>query len=420
MSSEGSYGQTGADFDPRAAEVRENPPMAHAVASRMCPFHHVKDPEREFWITTDYADIRNNVLRDDVVTDWTFRYGNSLWTYAKNTGIVTDMPEHLFWRKFIGDAVLPSALRRLESRVEQMVDGLIDRMLEKDHGELHEDFALPLAGGVMCILLGAPFENYRLYKHWADEMMIGIYHETDGKRGIRTFEELAAHFGPMIEERREKLAAAGVTEPHPGHVGTILPEGFLSKCVTHQFEGRPFTDMEIFNMCSTLITAGQETTSTLIMNCVWRLLQDRGSLWEALVAEPALAEIAVEESVRLDPPVLGQFRTATQPVEIHGETLPQGAKLMFSLAAANRDEALFERPDEFRLDRSKSELRRHLSFGSGSHMCVGAPLSRMDSRIAVQRLAERLPSLRLEADGSPRRIIPWMNWGINHLEVAWG
>ena len=418
MSSSEYAKTTSYQFDPRDAEVVENPGKAYSELRARCPFHHVKDDKLEFWITSDYDEIKNHVLKDNPVTDWTFKYGNSLVTYAYNTGIVTDMPEHAFWRSFLGQAVAPKPLQAMRPKIEALTNSLLDNMLEKSHGELHHDYALPTTGKVMCMLLGAPLENYELYKHMGDELMIGNYHETEGDRTQRVFKELSAHFAVLVKELRQKLKDAGITEPAPEHVGKVIPEGYLSKCITHKVDGRYFTDMEIFNMCATFLTGGQETSTSLIMNCTWRLLQNR-ELWEQVVANPDLVEIAVEESLRFDPPVLCQFRTSTRPLEMHGQQLPEKAKLMWSIAGANRDPDIFENPDEFRLDRPLATVRKHLAFGAGMHQCIGAALGRMDAQIAMRGLATRLPKLRLIGDGAADRVLPWMNWGRTRLDVAW-
>lgn len=162
---------------------------------------------------------------------------------------------------------------------------------------------------------------------------------------------------------------------------------------------------------------GNETTTSLITNLFWRVLDQR-DLWETLVARPELHAVAVEESLRLDAPVLGLFRTNTREVELHGEVIPERTKAMATFGAANRDPEVFEDPDSFRLDRDLDELRKnHLAFGLGHHFCPGAHLSRLEARIVVERLAARVPTLRL--DGPTTRIPTFLLWGRRTLPVAW-
>lgn len=162
---------------------------------------------------------------------------------------------------------------------------------------------------------------------------------------------------------------------------------------------------------------GAETTTSLLTNILWRLLEVP-ERWERLRAEPSLIPVAVEESLRFDPPTLGTFRRSTREVDLHGHALPAGSKLFFALSSANRDPQVFERPDEFNLDRSSNELSRHLAFGHGAHFCPGAALSRLEARIALSVLVQRLPNPRLL--GSGERIEPFNYWGRRSLPLAWG
>jgi cytochrome P450 len=133
----------------------------------------------------------------------------------------------------------------------------------------------------------------------------------------------------------------------------------------------------------------------MLTNAVIRLLDDRGA-WQAVAEDSSLADAAVEESVRLDPPVAGIFRTCSGAMRLHGVEIPAGAKVRGLIAAANRDPSVFVNPDSFRLDRDPLALaRQHLGFGFGVHLCAGAPLARLEGRIVLQALAQRLPALRL-------------------------
>jgi cytochrome P450 len=176
---------------------------------------------------------------------------------------------------------------------------------------------------------------------------------------------------------------------------------------------------ELANMFSQLLVAGHETTTSLITNMVFRLLERR-ELWEQVMADRALCEVAVEESLRFDPPVLGLCRTNHEPAELGGEQLDPGTKIMVLYASANRDPAAFEDPDTFRLDRAWAELRRHYSFGWGMHHCLGAPLARQTAKVALETLIEQVPTLRLvDGTGRPERIAPEFLWGKRRLWVEW-
>ena len=165
-----------------------------------------------------------------------------------------------------------------------------------------------------------------------------------------------------------------------------------------------------------LLVGGNETTTSLITNLVWRLLQNR-ELWQALVDDPTLVDVAIEESLRFDPPVLGMYRTTTCPVSMSGTVIPADEKVMLLYASANRDPKVWDDPDTFRLDRDLNQLRRHMSFGFGLHVCPGAALARTETRIAVNKLIASVPTLQL--DGEPERIETFLLWGKRTMPVRW-
>ena len=200
-------------------------------------------------------------------------------------------------------------------------------------------------------------------------------------------------------------------------VGTVVPEGLLSHLACHRLgDGNFATDDEVTGLVAMMLVAGHETTTSLVTNTVWRLLEDR-TRWERLLAEPDLVPNVIEESLRFDPPVLGDCRTNTAPVTIHGVDIPANSKVMHLLRSANHDPDLCEAPDEFRMDRPLLENRKHYAFGWGTHFCLGAHLARMTARTALGQLIVRLPDLRL--DGPTERLQAPFLWGRRVLPVAW-
>jgi cytochrome P450 len=174
---------------------------------------------------------------------------------------------------------------------------------------------------------------------------------------------------------------------------------------------------EVVGMVNQLLVAGHETTTSLLTNCVWRLLQDRPGRWERLLADRSLIRTTVEESLRFDAPVLGLCRTNDEETAIDGVVIPADSKLMVLYASANRDGSTFADPDAFRVDRPLAESMRHFSFSWGIHHCLGAHLARLTGRVALDVLLDRLPDLRL--DGEPTRIPSPFLWGRKTLPVAW-
>ena len=189
------------------------------------------------------------------------------------------------------------------------------------------------------------------------------------------------------------------------------PDDLITRMVVAESSGQRLTDEAILGLVSQLLVGGNETTTSLITNVVWRLLEVR-SLWERVAADPSLVDRAVEESLRFDPPVLALFRTTTRDAEVRGAAIPRGAKVMLHYAAGNRDPEAFEDPDRFSLDRP---ARRHLSFAIGVHVCIGAEMARLEARTALRALIARFPDLSLIDRGE--RIKPFFLWGRRRLPV---
>jgi cytochrome P450 len=401
-------------FDPLSEQTLKEPGAAYSALRERCPFHHHQSDEHDFYVTSRYDEIKREVLADNPV--WSFKFGNAAKDTMSDVGFVTDPPFHQAFRAVLQPGLLPKALQGYGPKIEAIAQGLIDKMIEHGSGDFQDVFAMPLPAQVMCLMLGLPLANYRTYKRWSDELQAQLFHETKPASYEELLKEIVPFFGAQIADRRARLADAGVVEPEPAHVGTVLGEDFVSRCVVSTVEGRALRDAEILNVCLAFLTGGQETTTNLIGNLVWRLLEVP-ERWQALRANPALIENAIEESLRYDPPVLAHFRTSLCPVAMHGHELPEHSKLMFNITGANRDPEKFPDPESFRLDRPLAEVRQHLSFGNGVHLCMGAPIARMEARIAMRLLLERLPRLRLLGRGE--RVRTWMYWGRASLPLAW-
>jgi cytochrome P450 len=229
---------------------------------------------------------------------------------------------------------------------------------------------------------------------------------TDPAREARARKALAEYMLAEAEKRRVVARAGGE-----------MPRDIISDIVAASLDDeRPITDAEMLSLLTQILVGGNETTTSLITNLLWRLLAER-SLWEQVVADPSLVDIAVEESLRFDPPVLGLYRTTTCPVTMSGTEIAPEEKVHVLYASANRDPDVWENPDEFRLDRDLNRLRQHLSFGFGTHVCPGAALARTEARAALHKLISTVPTLRMA--GEPERIETFLLWGKRTFPVTW-
>lgn len=401
-------------FDPMSAETLSDAGTAYSELRGRCPFHEYRGDDYRFHIASDYEEIRRDILADNPI--WSFKYGNAAKDTISEVGFKTDPPFHRAFRLAMQPGLAPKAVQRYEADAERIGNELIDAMLTRRGGDFNADFALPLPAQLMCVMLGTPREDYLQYKAWADELQMQLFHEPTPGSFEQILKVILPHFSSLLAERRKRLTEQGITEPDVSHLGSVLPDDYLSRVQVAKVEGRYLTEAEMLNVCLAFLTGGQETTTNLIGNLIWRLLQEP-SRWERIKAEPALIDTAVEESLRYDPPVLAHFRTSLCPVTMHGQALPERTKLMFNITGANRDPRQFSDPETFRIDRPLSESRQHLSFGSGVHFCLGALVARMEARVALRLLSQRLPRLRL--DGPSERVASWMHWGRARLPLAW-
>jgi len=397
--------EQGVAYSPIAPEVLEDPAAAYAKLRAECPVHRSDDLGRPLYSLSRRPDIAA-VLRDH--RTWSNRYGAGVGLSTAGLGDMQhdDPPEHERRREFARAWFVPPAVAPLEPQLRALAESLVDRMAPRGHADLYADFALPLPVTSFCAVMGVEIADREQFVEWADELTTAMAYPGHGDEARRA---LNAFTAAEIERRRALAAAA-----------EELPAGLFSHLATAPYtdDGEPMAMREVIGMVNQLLIAGHETTTSLITNCMWRLLEDRPDRWDRVVADPSLIRTAVEESLRFDPPVLGLCRTNNTEVELHGVTLPVDSKIMVLYASANRDTATFAEPDTFRVDRPLAESMRHFSFSWGIHHCLGAHLARLTGRVALEVLAQRLPDLRL--DGDPTRIPSPFLWGRKTLPVAWG
>jgi cytochrome P450 len=409
---------TPSKFDPYDDQVFKRGAEAFAECGTQRLIEHYQG-RFDFYISSDYDDIKKGILSDAKVWDYEAGSGpKPLAPDLSGIGIMTNPPRHFGIRHVIQRGFSPKHLKRLAVDVDELIHELISAMLAmpKQQGNLFELFAMPLAARLMCRMIGVPEDEYLFYKKSADQFMYKIFNATEvGAEGPDSY-KMAQGFMPIMAERRKALEDAGV-EPSLEHVGTLIPDDFISRYLCDTVDGEPLSEWDIISMLSAIVAGGNETTMNLITNMLWRLLEVP-ERWEQLKAQPELIPAAIEESLRFDPPVIGMFRGAAVDTQLQGMNIPKGARVMYNMAAANREESIWENPNEFRLDRSMTDLRKHTSFSGGHTMCLGAALARMEVKQVFEALVNRLPNLRLT--GSPSRA-PGFNFnGQMNLPVAWG
>ncbi|CAB4829910.1 unannotated protein [freshwater metagenome] len=400
-----------ASYDPMSPEVLADPFPAYATLRTECPVHHHASFTPPFFTVTRHDDV-TEVLRD--VGTWSMKYGPSP-QYTRGSGLVSDPPEHTEFRRLFIRGFTPRTVGALETELEQIAGDLLDQMAPLGRADFHAAFAYPFPMTVIARLLGIPEVDLALFAEMSDDLT-RTYNLPDPHASGPARARLDAYFQGEIDRRRRLLAAAGIDEPGEEHLGDVVPNDMISGFVVAEYQGRRLTDHEMQWVLLLLMLGGNETSTALLTNVVWRLLEDPVR-WAAVRADRSLVDVAIEESLRHDPPVLGLFRTATREVDVHGVTVPEKAKMMVCYASANRDSTYWPRADEFLLDRPLEDVRKHLSFGFGHHFCPGATLARVEGRIALGLLLDRFPDLHL--DGATTRIEAFNLWGRATLPLAW-
>ena len=351
---------------------------------------------------------------------WSSHYGQSP-RFSVAGCLFSDPPDHTMYRRLVQQGFTPRVVERMEGDIVRLTDELIDAMLVRPErrADLHDDLACPLPVLVIANVLGVPTSQIAQFKEWSDRQVEAMGSQ-DPDAAAENRAQIDAFFVDQLDERRDLLVTAGLSPDDWSEqvLGDVISDDVMSGLLVASADGRRLTDPELLNILRQLLVGGNETTTSLITNLFWRILE-RPELYDELRDRPNLDAVAVEESLRFDAPVLGLYRTNTRELELHGVTIPETTKAMATYGAANRDPEVFDDPDTFRLDRDFDLLRRtHLAFGLGRHFCPGAHLSRLEARIMLRRVLDRVPDLRL--DGQTTRIPTFLLWGRRTLPIAWG
>ena len=335
-----------------------------------------------------YADAlvcyRDPRMRSDKKAEFgpKFGVGTPLYRHHTTSLVFNDPPLHIRVRKLLAAAFTPRALKALEPRIVAIVDQLLDRAADAGRMDVIEDFAFALPVEVICDMLGvpradrAPFRRYSLAILGALEPVVSAERQKIGNDAVSEF---SAYLDDLIAERRKRPAD---------------DSDVLGALVHDVVDGERLTHEELVQNCIFLLNAGHETTTNLIGNTLDALLRFPDQL-ARLKADPSLMKICVEEGLRFESSnQLGNRRLA-EDAEIGGERLTAGTYIHIGIGAANRDPAEFPDPDRFDVARSPN---RHLAFGSGVHICLGATLARLEGTIALDQFIRRFPGFYRDGD----------------------
>lgn len=350
-------------------------------------------PAYGMYVVTRHADVLD-ILRDPItysnreglgkfppVPDEIRAEVGDDWVYPiENTPTISDPPEHTRLRKLLAPLFTPRRMAAYEGDIRQIANMRIDDFATRGQADLAAEFAYRIPNTVIARLIGADDQTADKFVPWVDALMRLRLDELSHQEEVRLWRVL-------IEQDAYGRALVADRRAHPAQDLTTA----MIQATTEDGEPK-LTDEEIVTATLGFIGAGSETTAIMILHAAYLLLK-HPEQWAAVTSDPTLIPAAVEEALRLMGPIRGIVRTTTQDTELGGVAIPKGSRVWFCMSSANHDEDVFERPEQF--DIHRAELKEHLAFGRWTHFCIGAALARLEGRVALETLIERLPDLRL-------------------------
>lgn len=374
------------------ANFISNPYGVYSFLRRVGPLHWIAQFRNGAWIVPRYADVMTGLhdarlssqrshnltaaLPPDVQGEFaTFNRIFSKWM------LFLDPPEHSRIRKLLNKEFTPNMIQRLRPRIQHVVDSLLDNAAGKSEMEFMTEFANPLPVRVIAEMLGIPAADQRDFQIWSDELADFFGNVSSsveaGRRAQNSLVSLTEYFRALLPERRAHKE-----------------DDLVSLLLRVEEEGEVLTGEELLAQCTLLLVAGHETTRNLIGNGMLALLQHPDQLAK-LKENPTLINSAVREFARFDSPVQFSGRAATEDFSWHDKDIKKGQTVILLLASANRDSEKFSEPEKLDIARDEG---MPLSFGHGTHFCIGAALAYTEAEIAFTTLLERAPDLKMLDD----------------------
>ena len=363
-------------------DLRRNPYPLYEQLRGASPV--LEEPRSGLWMIFDYEGVKR-ALNDYAV------FSSCASTVANHSTpqwlLFFDPPYHTKLRGIISKTFTPKAIANLESRIRELSRELLDKTVERGQMDLAQEYSVPLPMMVIAGMIGIPIEDWARFKRWSD----GILKLSYAVRGISpaeqamaasneftaVHEEMKAYMPELIEQRR-----------------SAPKDDLLSRLVAAEVDGEGLSEKEMLGFLQLLIVGGQETTTNLINNAILCFVENPDQLGRLRKA-PEFLPIAIEEVLRYRSPIQFVFRATKQEVEMHGQVIPSGKLVLIMLGSANRDPRQFRDPNQFDISRDPNP---HLAFGHGIHFCLGAVLSRLEARIALSDILQRVRGIELASN----------------------
>ena len=371
---------------PHYERMREAAPVFHDEQSGSWHVFRYDDVQR---VLSEHARFSSRMGGDDT-SEAGHLFASSL--------ITTDPPRHRQLRSLVTQAFTPKAVDALAPRITELTEELLEEIASRGTADLIQEFAYPLPVIVISELLGVPAGDRDRFKQWSDVIVSQTRTGDTTEDQHVTNLEMTAYFLDLIAQRRSR----------PG-------DDLISNLLSAEIDGQKLDVAELLGFCSLLLVAGNETTTNLIGNAVLCFTEVPGTI-ERILAEPSLLPPAIEEVLRFRSPVQSMYRVTVADTTLGDVQIPSGAPVVAWIGSANRDERQFQRPAQFDIDRGQI---RHLAFGHGVHFCLGAPLARLEARIALEGILSRLPGLTLAPGSRLERMDSTIVYGLKELPARW-
>jgi cytochrome P450 len=399
------------DFDPSDPGFLSDPyPVLNRVRERARVFY---DAARERWFVTRHEDVRS-CLRDKRLGR-NFRHvmapeeigvpsldprWQAFWDVERWSLLWLEPPDHTRIRKLVAAAFTPRSVEALRRPAQELADELLEPLAEAGRMELLFDYAQPYSIAVICRMLGVPLDRHRDLLGWSHRM-VKMYEFDVPKEAATEATAAAAEFRDYVQELiRERRSSPR--------------DDMVTALVEARVDGSRLSDDEIVSTVIVLLNAGHEASVNTLGNGMLAFARHPDQ-WRRVVEGAVAAQAAGEEMIRFDPPLqLFERWVLTHDFAIGDTSIPRGAKIALLFGSANRDPRMFERPDEF--DVARENAQQHIGFGGGIHVCIGAPLARIELEASVNALRRLWPDFRLAEE--PLRTGAFVIWGLTALRLA--
>jgi hypothetical protein len=369
-----------ARFVPRSGESWRDPFTMYSALREHDPVHQVRAEAGDYWVLSRFDDILKAAIDFETFSSakgLTFTYGDMEMTGVEAPIVMMDPPDHTALRKLATKRFTPKQVREVEPLIREFVIERVERLREMGEGDVVAELFKPLPSLVVAHSLGVPQEDRGQFDRWTDAI-VAANSSGDILTAPDAVGELFGYFTTLIEKRRKDPA-----------------DDMISTLVHADLDGAPVSMAKLLGMAFTMVTGGNDTTTGLLSVAAALLTENREQR-SLLLADPTRMKGAVEEFLRLASPAQGLARTTTRDVEIHGQKIPEGQKVMLLYASGNRDEREFG-PTASACDITR-KIRRHLTFSYGAHHCIGAAIARLQASVALEELLARCPDFSVDGE----------------------